>query len=77
MYVKNKNHNKSSDDHDNVNTNNNNNKSHYKQGRKKSKDIEIKQPKIFKQIVMTPQHYPPTLIPRFPVLNPPEKQLYK
>ena len=76
MYIKNKNHNKSSDNHDNVNTNNNN-KSHYKQGEKKSKDIEIKQPKIFKQIVMTPQHYPPTLLPRFPVLNPPQKQLYK
>ena len=57
--------------------NNNNNKSQYKQGEKKSKDIEIKQAKIFKQIIMTPQHYPPTFLPRFPVLDPPEKQLYK
>ena len=42
-----------------------------------NKDIKIKQAKIFKQIIMTPQHYPPTFLPRFPVLNPPEKQLYK
>ena len=63
-----------------MNTNNNNitnNNSHYKQGEKKSKDIEIKQAKIFKQIIMTPQHYPPTFLPCLPVLNPPEKQLYK
>ena len=61
----------------NNNNNNNNNKSHYKQGEKRSKDFKIKQAKIFKQIIMTPQHYPPTFPPRFPVLNPPEKQLYK
>ena len=61
----------------NNNNKNNNNKSHYEQGKKKSKDIEIKQSKIFKQIIMTPQHYPPTFLPRFFVLNPPEKQLYK
>ena len=52
----------SSDNNDNVNTinnnnnNNNNNKSHDKQGEKKSKDIEIKQAKISKQIIMAPQH---------------------
>ena len=59
-----------------MNTNNNNitnNNSHYKQGEKKSKDIEIKQAKIFKQIIMTPQHYPPTFLPCLSVLNPPEK----
>ena len=38
---------------------------------------EIKQAKIFKQIIMTPNHYPPTFLPRFPVLNPPEKRLCK
>ena len=38
---------------------------------------EIKQAKIFKQIIMTLHHYPPNFLPRFPVLNPPEKQLYK
>ena len=59
----------------NNNNSNNNNKSHYKRGEKKSKDIEIKQAKIFKQIIMIPQHYPPTFLPRFPALNPPEKQL--
>ena len=75
VYKKNKNHNNSSDNNDNVN--NNNNKSHYKQREKKSKDIEIKQAKVFKQIIMTPQHYLPTFLPCFPVLNPPEKQLHK
>ena len=76
MYIKNKNN--SSDNYDNVNdNNNNNNKCNYKKGEKKSKDTEIKQAKIFKQIIMTPQHYPPTFLPHFPVLNPPEKQLYK
>ena len=64
-------------DNDDDNNNNNSNKSHYKQGEKKSKDIEIKQVKIFIQIIMTPQHYLPTFLPPFPVLNPPEKQLYK
>ena len=44
---------------------------------KENKDIEIKQAKIFKQIIMTPQHYPPTFLPCFLILNPPEKQLYK
>ena len=61
----------------NNNNNNNNDKSHYEQGENKSKDIEIKQAKIFRQIIMIPQHYPPTFLPRFPILNPPEKQLYK
>ena len=85
---KNNNHNNSSDNNDNVNTNNSNNnnnnnnnnsnnKFHYEQREKKSKVIEIKQAKIFKQIIRIPQHYPPTFLPRFPVLNPPEKQLYK
>ena len=31
---------------------------------------EIKQAKIFKQIIMTPHHYPSTFLTRFPVLNP-------
>ena len=60
-----------------MNNNNNNNKSHYKQGEKKYKDIKIKQAKIFKQIIMNPQHYPPTFLPRFPVLNPSYTKLYK
>ena len=30
---------------------------------------EIKQAKIFKQLITNPQHYPPTFLPRFPVLN--------
>ena len=91
MYIKNKTHKNSSDNNDNVNTtttttnnnNNNNNKNNiyneslYKQEEKKSRDIEIKLAKIFKQIIMTSQHYPLTFLPRFPVLNPPEKQLYK
>ena len=48
------------------------------EGKRSPKTLtEIKQAKIFKQIIMTPQHYPPTFLPRFPVLNPPEKQLYK
>ena len=72
----NNNNNSLSNNNDN-NNNNNNNKSHNKQGEKKSKDIKIKQAKIFKQIIMTPQHYPPNFLPSFPVLNPPEKQLYK
>ena len=38
---------------------------------------EIKQAKIFKQIIMTPHHYPPTFLTRFSILNPPEKQLHK
>ena len=38
---------------------------------------EIKQAKIFKQIIVTPHHYPPTFLRRFPVLNPPEIRLYK
>ena len=38
---------------------------------------EIKQAKMFKQIVITPRHYPPIFLPRFPVLNLPEKELYK
>ena len=33
--------------------------------------------KILKQIIMTPHPYPPTFLPRYPVLNPPEKQLHK
>ena len=69
--------NNNNNNNNNNSNNNNNNKSHYKPGEKKSKDIKIKQAKIFKQIIMTPQHYPPTFLPRFPVLNPPEKQLYK
>ena len=87
VYIKNKNHHNSNDNNDNVNANtntntntnnnNNNNKCHYKQGEKMSQYIEIQQGKIFKQIIMTPQHYPPTFLPHFTVLNPPEKQLYK
>ena len=63
----------------NNNNNNNNiyNESLYKQEEKKSRDNEIKLAKIFKQIIMTSQHYPLTFLPRFPVLNPLEKQLYK
>ena len=38
---------------------------------------ETKQAKIFKQIIMTPHHYPPIFLPRFTILNPAEKQLYK
>ena len=38
---------------------------------------ELKQAKMFKQIIVILLHYPPTFLPRFPVLNPPEKQLYK
>ena len=38
---------------------------------------EIKQAKIFKQIIITPHYYPLTFLARFPALNPPEKQLYK
>ena len=38
---------------------------------------EIKQAKILKQIIMTPHPYPPTFLPCYPILNPPEKQLYK
>ena len=38
---------------------------------------EIRQAKILKQTIMTPIIYPPTFLPRQPVLNPPEKQLYK
>ena len=38
---------------------------------------EIKQAKIFKQIIMTPHSYPSTFLPHYPVVNPPEKQLYK
>ena len=38
---------------------------------------EIKQAKILKQMIMTPHLYPPIFLPRYPVLNPPEKQLYK
>ena len=73
----NNNNNSISSNNNNSNNNNSNNKSHYKQGEKKSKDIKVKQAKTFKQIIMTPQHYPPTFLPRFRVLNPPEKQLYK
>ena len=57
----------------NNNNDNSNNKPHYEQGQKKSKDTEIKQVKIFKQIIITPQHYPSTFLLRFPVLNPPGK----
>ena len=38
---------------------------------------EIKQDKILKQIIMTPHPYPPTFLPRYSVLNPHEKHLYK
>ena len=38
---------------------------------------EIKQAKILKQIIMTPHPYPPTFLPCYPILNPPEKQSYK
>ena len=38
---------------------------------------EIKQAKIFKPIIMTPHHYPPTFLPHFSILNSPEKQLHK
>ena len=72
--INNYNNNNNNSNNKNKNNNNNNNKSHYEQGEKKSKDIEIKQTKIFK-ITMTPQHYPLNFLPRFPVLNPPEKQL--
>ena len=45
-------------------------------GKKSPKTLnEIKQAKILKQIIMTPHTYPPTFLPRYPVLNPPEKQL--
>ena len=71
----NNNNNDNNNKNNNNNTNNNKNKRHYKQGEKKSKDIELKQAKIFKQIIMTSQHYPPTFLPCFSVLNPPEKQL--
>ena len=76
MYIKNKNHDNSSDNNYNLNTNNTK-KSDYEQGEKKSKDIEIKQTKIFRQIIMTPKHHPSTFLPSFSDLNPPEKQLYK
>ena len=81
MNNNNNNNNNNNDNNNNTNTttnnNNDNNKSHHKQGEKKSKDIEIKQAKIFKQIITSPQHYPPTFLPCFPILNPPGKQLYK
>ena len=38
---------------------------------------KIKQAKILKQIIMTPHPYPPTVLPCFPILNPPKKQLQK
>ena len=37
---------------------------------------EIKQAKILKQIIMTPHPYTPVFLPRYPVLNLPEKQSY-
>ena len=55
-----------------MNTNNYGNKSHYEQEQMKSKEIAgIKQAKISNQIIMTSR------VPRYPVLNPPEKQLCK
>ena len=36
---------------------------------------EIKQAKILEQIIMTPHSYPPTFLPCYPVLNPPEKRV--
>ena len=38
---------------------------------------EIKQAQILKKKIMTQHSYPPTFLPHYPVLNPPEKQLYK
>ena len=38
---------------------------------------EVKQAKMLKSIIMTPHPYPPTFLPRYPVLNPPEKMLDK
>ena len=38
---------------------------------------QIKQAKILKQIFKAPHPYPPTLLSCYPVLNSPEKQLYK
>ena len=39
--------------------------------------LEIKQAKVLKQIIMTPYHYLPTFLTRYPALSTPEKQLYK
>ena len=66
----------------NNNGNNNKNKTKKKLNRltqskrgKKTHPIvlEIKQVKILKQIIMTPHPYPPTFLPRYPVLDPAEK----
>ena len=42
-----------------------------KERRSPKKLTEIKQVKISNQIIMSPR------VPRYPILNPPEKQLYK
>ena len=43
-----------------------------KEKRSPKKLTEIKEAKILK-LIMTPHPYPPTLLPRYPVLNPPAK----
>ena len=48
-----------------------------KEKRRPNTLTEIEQAKIFKQIIMTPHHYPATFLPRFPVLDPPKEQLHK